>query len=383
MVTLYQTVMDTTDSNWGSGSHPFHQDYYHTCPLSFDFKSATVHGNHVDCYPYSRTIAGVKGSSPIFITASGSDGNGDWYDHRSIHMEQWLPDQILVLSHDIQSEFDDIISNNEAECVTTLLNKLRDEKSGWGANVFQMRDTATLVADSVLTSYKALKHARHGQFKQLFDDLGFRNSKAGRSLGRKWLQYIYGWKPTLSDIKSGCDILSRHSVEDIRKKVTRSVSHSFDKEVKTLGFTDRYKGVVRTSSGITSICKSNFLDAVDSLGVINPLEIAWDLIPYSFVFDWFVPVGNVLSGLSASLGLDFVSGYTSTTVEIVKTSFLNDASAISDSRFTIGDPGSLIVSSKSFTRKVMTSFPTPEFYVNSNPFSTPRIGAAIALVLSR
>jgi len=36
-----------------------------------------------------------------------------------------------------------------------------------------------------------------------------------------------------------------------------------------------------------------------SLG--NPMELAWELIPFSFVVDWFLPIGNWISALDATL----------------------------------------------------------------------------------
>jgi hypothetical protein len=32
-----------------------------------------------------------------------------------------------------------------------------------------------------------------------------------------------------------------------------------------------------------------------SLGLVNPAEIAWEVVPYSFVVDWFLPIGSYIS----------------------------------------------------------------------------------------
>jgi hypothetical protein len=39
------------------------------------------------------------------------------------------------------------------------------------------------------------------------------------------------------------------------------------------------------------------------------MEVAWEIIPFSFVADWFLPVGKFLSHLTATSGLVFVNGY--------------------------------------------------------------------------
>ena len=48
------------------------------------------------------------------------------------------------------------------------------------------------------------------------------------------------------------------------------------------------------------------------LGIDNPLEVVWELIPLSFVADWFIPVGEFLRSLTATNGLVFHSGYKAT-----------------------------------------------------------------------
>jgi hypothetical protein len=47
--------------------------------------------------------------------------------------------------------------------------------------------------------------------------------------------------------------------------------------------------------------------ALSSAGVTNPLLVAWELVPFSFVVDWFLPVGNYVEQLDAMLG--YTQGY--------------------------------------------------------------------------
>lgn len=45
------------------------------------------------------------------------------------------------------------------------------------------------------------------------------------------------------------------------------------------------------------------------LGLTNPLATAWELVPLSFVINWFISIGDVLGALDAGVGLDVMSGY--------------------------------------------------------------------------
>jgi hypothetical protein len=50
------------------------------------------------------------------------------------------------------------------------------------------------------------------------------------------------------------------------------------------------------------------LQTLQQLGITNPVGLIWELIPYSFIVDWFVPIGDYLSSLDRFLGKDFVKG---------------------------------------------------------------------------
>lgn len=44
-----------------------------------------------------------------------------------------------------------------------------------------------------------------------------------------------------------------------------------------------------------------------ALGLTTPLQTIWELIPFSFVFDWFVPIGDNLRRLEDKLGLSEIA----------------------------------------------------------------------------
>ncbi len=48
----------------------------------------------------------------------------------------------------------------------------------------------------------------------------------------------------------------------------------------------------------------------NNLGLANPAIVVWELIPFSFVVDWFVTVGQFLENGSAWLGLTVTKPYT-------------------------------------------------------------------------
>jgi hypothetical protein len=50
-----------------------------------------------------------------------------------------------------------------------------------------------------------------------------------------------------------------------------------------------------------------FLSTASELGLTNPLAVAWELVPFSFVVDWALPIGSFLNQIDASVGWTFVT----------------------------------------------------------------------------
>lgn len=115
----------------------------------------------------------------------------------------------------------------------------------------------------------------------------------------KWLEYRYGWQPLVNSIYDACDELGKQfksGVIPVRSrvvlqnaKVTRTGSGSYTDPViiKDIQGTYRYEMVfyINIDPGV------HLYDWTS----LNPLGIAWELLPLSFVGDWIVNVSQQLS----------------------------------------------------------------------------------------
>jgi hypothetical protein len=119
------------------------------------------------------------------------------------------------------------------------------------------------------------------------------------------------------------------------------------------------------------------LSNLHQMGLINPLEVAWAVVPYSFVVDWFLPIGNVLEACTASYGVDFVDGYHGLKAEYRRSK-----------RGPMGDTGAsglttvtheIKLKATGYKRWKMTGFPQPRPYFK-DPFSSTHIVSALALI---
>jgi hypothetical protein len=92
--------------------------------------------------------------------------------------------------------------------------------------------------------------------------------------------------------------------------------------------TAKVRGFVRTSGKIDFQIENPLTNTLSSLGLTNPLNVAWELVPFSFVVDWFIPIGDFFNGLIPPQGISNVSGSLTTKLRIFV-----DAEVFSEGRY--------------------------------------------------
>jgi len=117
---------------------------------------------------------------------------------------------------------------------------------------------------------------------------------------------------------------------------------------------------------------------LNTFGLINPFSIAWELVPWSFAIDWFVPVGATLEAITATVGLDFWGGRITTRRDYkMKRTYVPGRRT---AWRVCEDIGEYKEQGFGFQRTALTSFPAPQLYADLTPYSTTRALNALALV---
>lgn len=131
----------------------------------------------------------------------------------------------------------------------------------------------------------------------------------------RWLELQYGWLPLISDTYGAAEALAQQlnhpSVQTYRARkrkilVVTPVPTVVQKKAYTAYAVDRGQIVARISE--VNVAQLN--------GLIDPSSILWELTPWSFVVDWFIPIGNYLQarGLAQSVSGSFIT--TLSTIEL-------------------------------------------------------------------
>lgn len=133
-----------------------------------------------------------------------------------------------------------------------------------------------------------------------------------REFTQGWLAFHFGMAPLIDDIYATAEILAKPP-SSAPVKLEAKKSH-FDKI--SSGSTEPYSW--RVTGGIQMSCKMGAtfeienpnLVKLNQLGLLNPASVAWELVPYSFVVDWFYPVGALINSLTDFVGYNVTNGYT-------------------------------------------------------------------------
>lgn len=134
----------------------------------------------------------------------------------------------------------------------------------------------------------------------------------GKGAANRWLEYQYGWRSLMFDVYG-----LQEAVE-----LAATKSHRITGKARYQTGTEPSYPFVVTNGEIIPIggvragayCRMDWeienavARTYNRLGLLNPLEIMWEAIPFSFVIDWVLPIGNYLTALAGGWGLTYLGG---------------------------------------------------------------------------
>ena len=203
--------------------------------------------------------------------------------------------------------------------------------------VAERQSTINMVAKRLSQIHKGAKHLRKGQFSSFlrtFDlapkpkHLHKRWSRP-RDFASLWLEYWFGWAPTVGDVYS--------AIEFLGSEIPASTVRAGSQVPYRSDYTQIGPGAKATTSCLgthtvwvqaKAVITNPTLYTMQGLGLANPLKTAWELVPFSWFADWFTNIGQVLGQLTDFLGLKVQDIVISRKTEVTSTWVCEGAQAI-------------------------------------------------------
>lgn len=209
---------------------------------------------------------------------------------------------------------------------TALFNKLKitaydrflsvlGDRASVGENLAELGQTAEMVVGRFNQIRDFTAAVRGKRYQQAAEILLMKEQPRKvtpiKAAADNWLEYWYGVRPLIGDIYSGIEILSdnvpsRHITAsakdtDVRWDQGVTAKHSAN-QVFSGKMSVRYGAYVQVTNPNTYL--------LNRLGLLNPVQLGWQVTKYSLVVDWFYNVEQYLGTMTDFVGLSLSQAYT-------------------------------------------------------------------------
>lgn len=217
----------------------------------------------------------------------------------------------------------------EQIALAKLVASLKDIRTQWNFAVTlgEARETARHLARTAGRLANGFLSFRKGDVVGAYKHLAGRRSvpvdreRTHRLLKRKgrdgsllddvssgWMEFSYAWRPLIGDIDSAARYIAEKRVKEAQDGYRVSRMHFRGRTVSGLDHQGTGNASLTLMHSSTTVAKCRYTyevipkfwkqpSTMDELGFSDPATLVWELLPLSFVVDWFINVGQVLESL--------------------------------------------------------------------------------------
>lgn len=189
-----------------------------------------------------------------------------------------------------------------------FVKKVKEDTAELATALAERQKSIDMITERATKLWMGFRAARRGDIRTL-KRLWGRGAGVRANLKRQGsnvLEYSFGWAPLVGDIVSACAVLGK-GIPPPYVKATQKVAYTNNTGWRDLGAVQRREtctGFIQWS--LRAYIRITDPDAllVNELGLANPMSVAWELTPWSFVVDYFVNVSTYLGSVTDFVGLE-------------------------------------------------------------------------------
>lgn len=250
----------------------------------------------------------------------------------------------------------DDTANAYNECLSRLNDQVRStlDLSVDIASAGQVKKAVQQIFDLVHYVRKFPSHALRSMYKDYLNH--------PKRVGSKWLEFQYGWRPLAQSVYDTVNNVlgGRVNMTHVRarSRVNRSQVRTSSYMGATTTDTTNYSTWVELK--ILLDLKTNALNELSNYTSLNPVSVAWELTPFSFVVDWVIDVGGYVRNVETALlnSNRFLGGYTTIVSRVENSRRTVGGQTVGPNQFTSYNlSGNATMTQK--TRNILTGYPFP------------------------
>lgn len=197
-------------------------------------------------------------------------------------------------------EFAVFDSNDEIKLLNKLGQSIRQHDFNAAVAIGEGRESLLMIKNRALQLARALRSLKSGNLSGFVQAIGANGKGSNRKVtiankNNLFLEYEYGWRPLVNDIYEGAQAVFALTNKPLTRlyRASRKVELLLPETVTSSVITGKAVTVRAYRCRLTE----NY-SPVSSLGLDSPSEVAWELLPWSFVADWVIPIGSYLQARS-------------------------------------------------------------------------------------
>lgn len=197
--------------------------------------------------------------------------------------------------------------------VTDAWAKVSVKQNDTIASVGEMRETiSSLISifSRVIAIYRDLKKLR---LRAAYD-----KTLSGKALAEYYMFYRYALRPLVFEAQSYVDVLINKTIlqrQTFRSYRTFSVTPEHNTGVQLCYFPGAFKLMgetyatrdVEIRAGV--LCTLDITNNLGRWGITEPFEGLWELIPFSFIIDWFFNIGQFIAMWTPNFGIHTLASW--------------------------------------------------------------------------
>lgn len=250
---------------------------------------------------YSVSHRVSKATKPAPLTIEASDNGTSWTQFTGLNPytqvvgAQLYEPNLPAVTNDIGGFW---LVQDEYELLAKLLKKVKGHTFNVGVALAEVDKFAGGVVGTLKNLGLGVLDLSEGNFGAFARRFGtyppsprVQRKLNTRDISGRFLEMRYAWLPAIGDTYSAAQAFEAIS-NGPRQQLFR-VSGKRTSDIYATATFGRYKGVqvVRRSYAYEAYEELGFYR---QMGLGNPASILWERIPYSFVVDWFWPIGTYL-----------------------------------------------------------------------------------------
>lgn len=286
-----------------------------------------------------------------------------------------------------------------AEAITKAHAGVTQGNAALAVTIAERRKTLSMIETRVTQLRDIARAIRNRDSKSLLrlTGTGAGNKRFAKRMQNKtvktsqlWLEYRYGWTPLVMDVNGLIKALQsgKYPRYTSRGYAAKSASTKNDWTESSWGngnggqpwsMSDATTESVSARAYVLYTISDEFLKA-NRLGLADPLGSAWELVPWSFVVDWFVNVGDWLQSITPKVGVSVLASGCTLTKEYLGTRTLVEA--LNYGPFEISGMNGLNQSVYGLNKSRTTNPSIPSLPTFTVHLNTKRAVDAIALAIT-